>query len=107
MEDDMSKDSNAPPPRNGNGEEPEVPSSDEQLIPFDRFEEIKPGGHPTRHRDKTPAQRRQLLPGFLSRRYIRNTPGWPVLITLAVFLFLALVVFLLRHLAHLYMSIFS
>ncbi|MCI2422847.1 hypothetical protein MOQ72_36020 [Saccharopolyspora sp. K220] len=105
--DDVSKDSNAPPPRNdGDGDE-EAHSQDDGLIPFDRFEKAKPTGRYTQHRDKTRAQRRRLLPGFLSRSYLRNTPGWPVLIALAIFLFLALVVFLLRRLAYLYLNIFS
>ncbi|GAA4611109.1 hypothetical protein GCM10023108_54290 [Saccharopolyspora hordei] len=103
----MSRDTDAPPPRDDNDGVSEEPGSDDELIPFDQPENAKPTGRYTQHRDKTAAQRRRLLPGFLGRRYLRNTPGWPVLIALAVFLFLALVVFLLRQLADLYMNIFS
>ncbi|MER7015188.1 hypothetical protein ABT324_27470 [Saccharopolyspora sp. NPDC000359] len=105
--DDMSRDGNVPPPRDDNRGVPEDPGSDDELIPFDQPEKANPTGRYTQHRDKTSAQRRRLLPGFLGRRYLRNTPGWPVLIALAAFLFLVLVVFLLRQLADLYMSIFS
>ncbi|WP_344677313.1 hypothetical protein [Saccharopolyspora taberi] len=96
------------PPRRGNGggDSEEDPHDDDQLIPFDRSGP-EPGGKKPRHRDMTPAQRRRLLPGLLGWRYFRDTPGWPVLIALAVFLFLALVIFLLRQLAELYMGIFS
>lgn len=96
----MPRDSRTPPSHGG-----EEPGRDDELVPFSQSEKHGSADQHCRYRNKTPARRRRRTPGFLS--YLRSTPGWPVLITLLIFLFLALAFFLLNQLAGLYVSIFS